>query len=222
LFEYLASNKSTLETFYLEEDKAALDPAVVQRYFKKLSAALPFFLRYYFRQTRFTYVLKKGEKPAYIFEVDISSGKVRNLDIATELNYVDYPLQIHTTAFIFLRSIEFRIFSHMSNGKRVFYKVTKSKKKYMEMLNLVFNFYEYDMLPWYRNLRWRSVESWVMRWRELWLYTLFARDLMFGSIDPAKYLKARFAKDGDTCGDSAAWSDEPDSLKTQEKSGQSF
>ncbi len=195
LLKYLNENQETLNSFYLEEDKAIVDPAHVQRYFKKLSRALPLLVRYYFRKARFTYVLKKNGRPAYIFEVNIATGKVRTLDINTVLSHTDYPIQIHTTAFIFLRSIEFGIFSHMSNGKRVFYKVTKHHKKFMEMLNLVFNFYEYDMLPWYRNLRGRSVESWMMRWREIWLYAMFARDLMFGDIEPAKYLKPVFREE---------------------------
>ncbi len=35
----------------------------------------------------------------------------------------------------------------MCIGKRVFYKVTAYHRKYMEALNLVFNAYEYDLLP---------------------------------------------------------------------------
>ncbi len=62
----------------------------------------------------------------------------------------------------------------------------------MEALNLVFNFYEYDMLPVRQLLSKRSVESWLMRWRELALYGMFLRDLlMHRHIDIAKYLKPK-------------------------------
>ncbi|RYY15073.1 MAG: MBL fold metallo-hydrolase, partial [Chitinophagaceae bacterium] len=74
LLKYLNENQETLNSFYLEEDKAIVDPAHVQRYFKKLSRALPLLVRYYFRKARFTYVLKKNGRPAYIFEVNIATG----------------------------------------------------------------------------------------------------------------------------------------------------
>ena len=74
----------------------------------------------------------------------------------------------------------------------------------MEMLNIVFNFYEYDMLPLYRNLGFRSLESWTMRWRELLLYAFFVRDLVFDkSIDTAKYLPSKYGKKGP--GDLFVW-----------------
>jgi hypothetical protein len=108
----------------------------------------------------------------------------------TSLDHATYPIQIHTTAFIFLRGIEFRIFSHMCIGKRVFYKVTSNHKKYMEALNLVFNAYEYDLLPLHKLFTRRSVESWLMRWREVILYMQLAKDkLVYGKLDIEKYLR---------------------------------
>lgn len=194
---YLDENRSTLDAFYEEEDRAEVKPEMVQDYFKKLARALPFFVRYYFRKRKFTYVLKRADKPAYIFNVNLNNGKVESLDLKTELNHKDYPIQIHTTAYIFLRSIEFRIFSHMCIGKRVFYKVTKAEKKYMESLNLIFNFYEYDMIPLYRNFGFRSIQSWTMRWRELLLYAFFVRDLLVHkSVDTVKYLAPKYDKQG--------------------------
>ncbi|MHA4847805.1 MBL fold metallo-hydrolase [Flavitalea antarctica] len=197
LSAYLEENRHTLDAFYMEEDKTEVDPGLVQEYFKQLSKALPFFMRYYFRKCTFTYVLKRADVPAYIFSVDLNTGKVQTLDPNTDLNHKDYPIQIHTTAYIFLRSIEFRIFSHMCIGKRVFYKVTKAQKKYMEALNMVLNFYEYDMLPLHRNLGFRSMQSWLMRWRELHLYAMFVRDLvLYRSIDTAKYLPPKYDING--------------------------
>lgn len=135
-------------------------------------------------------MLKAGGAPKYIYNVDISKGVVERLDLRTDLNYTLYPIQIHTTAFIFLRGIEFRIFSHMCIGKRVFYKVTKKERKYMEALNLVFNFYDYEMIPLKRLFTKRSIESWIMRWRELLLYAMFSRDLViYRKIDLENYLK---------------------------------
>jgi len=190
LKEYLDQNSATLNKFYEEEDNTIIETAVVEDYFRKLAKALPFFMKLYFRNKMFTYVLNKAERPAYIFNVEITTGKIEQLSLSTQLNHEHYPIQIYTTAYIFLRGIEFRIFSHMCIGKRVFYRVTKSHKKYMEALNMVFNFYEYDMMPISRNFSARSIQSWTMRWRELLLYSMFVRDIIFyKNIDLRKYLR---------------------------------
>jgi UDP-MurNAc hydroxylase len=134
--------------------------------------------------------LSAGDATKYIYQINISNGRVVELPADTPLDYTNFPIQIHTTAFIFLRGIEFKIFSHMCIGKRVFYKVTSKHKKYMEALNLVFNAYEYDLLPMRRMFTRRSVESWLMRWREVILYMQLAKDkLVYGKLDIDKYLR---------------------------------
>lgn len=190
LAEYLQQQRESLEKFYSQEDQTEIDKQVVIEYFEKFSASLPFFIRRYFKRVQFTYVLSAGDTTRYIYQIDISNGRVVELPAGTPLNHAMYPIQIHTTAFIFLRGIEFRIFSHMCIGKRVFYKVTSKHKKYMEALNLVFNAYEYDLLPMHRLFTRRSVESWLMRWREIILYMQLVKDrLIDGKLDLEKYLR---------------------------------
>ena len=190
LAEYLQQQTESLEKFYRQENQTNIDKHVVADYFELFSASLPFFIRRYFKRIHFTYVLSAGDKTKYIYDINISNGRVVELPPDTPLDYINYPIQIHTTAFIFLRGIEFKIFSHMCIGKRVFYKVTAKHKKYMEALNLVFNAYEYDLLPLRRLFTWRSVESWLMRWREIILYMQFVRDmLVHRRLDFEKYLK---------------------------------
>lgn len=190
LAEYLQQQRESLEKFYSQEDQTEIDKQVVIEYFEKFSASLPFFIRRYFKRVQFTYVLSAGDTTRYIYQIDISNGRVVELPAGTPLNHAMYPIQIHTTAFIFLRGIEFRIFSHMCIGKRVFYKVTSKHKKYMEALNLAFNAYEYDLLPMHRLFTRRSVESWLMRWREIILYMQLVKDrLIDGKLDLEKYLR---------------------------------
>lgn len=190
LAEYLQQQRESLEKFYSQEDQTEIDKEVVIEYFEKFSASLPFFIRRYFKRVQFTYVLSAGDTTRYIYQIDISNGRVVELPAGTSLDHATYPIQIHTTAFIFLRGIEFRIFSHMCIGKRVFYKVTSKHKKYMEALNLVFNAYEYDLLPMHRLFTRRSVESWLMRWREIILYMQLVKDkLIYGKLNLDKYLK---------------------------------
>lgn len=187
---YLQQQSESLQKFYKLEDQAVIEKQVVTEYFEQFSASLPFFIRRYFKHVQFTYVLSAGGAPKYIFNINVHKGRVEALPLHTVLDHAAYPIQIHTTAFIFLRGIEFRIFSHMCIGKRVFYKVTSKQRKYMEALNLAFNAYEYDLLPMRKLFTWRSVESWTMRWREIVLYILLVRDkLFYGKLDFEKYLK---------------------------------
>jgi UDP-MurNAc hydroxylase len=190
LADYLQQQKESLEKFYLQENKTEIDKQVVVDYFEQFTTTLPFFIKRYFKNVNFTYVLSAGDAIKYVYQINIYEGRVVELPPDTPLDHKQYPIQIHTTAFIFLRGIEFRIFSHMCIGKRVFYKVTSHHKKYMEALNLVFNAYEYDLLPIRRIFTWRSVESWSMRWREIVLYMQLAKDkLVYGKLDLDKYLK---------------------------------
>ena len=190
LSQYLHDQSESLEKFYMQENQTVIEKEVVDEYFGRFSSDLPFFIRNYFKEISFTYVLSAGDVTRYIYNINIYNGRVEELPADTDLDYALYPIQIHTTAFIFLRGIEFKIFSHMCIGKRVFYKVTAAHKKYMEALNLVFNAYEYDLLPMRKLFTRRSVESWFMRWREIILYMQFARDKVFyGKLDLDKYLK---------------------------------
>jgi UDP-MurNAc hydroxylase len=187
---YLQQQSANLKKFYEQENQTIIDKEVVDEYFEKFSAHLPFFIRRYFKGIPFTYVLSAANVTRYVFNINIYNGRVEELPAGTVLDHTIYPIQIHTTAFIFLRSIEFKIFSHMCIGKRVFYKVTGKHKKYMEALNMVFNAYEYDLLPLRKLFTRRSLESWLMRWRELILYMQFVRDkLVYGRLDIDKYLR---------------------------------
>ena len=190
LKQYLHQEAESLEKFYEQENQTFIEKEVVDEYFTAFSRSLPFFIKKYFKNVSFTYVLSAANTIRYIYDVNIYTGKVTELPPDTLLHHANFPIQIHTTAFIFLRGIEFNIFSHMCIGKRVFYKVTAKHKKYMEALNLTFNAYEYDLLPIGKLFTRRSIESWFMRWREIILYMQFVRDLIFyRKLNFEKYLK---------------------------------
>jgi len=192
LEEYRENQKDKLEKFYEKEDKTKINKKVVDKYFAGLKRKIPFFLKWKLKNFKFTYVLYCEEKPKYIYNVDVATGNVEQLapEEVDLSDYEKYPAQIHTTAFIFLRCIGFRIFSHMSIGKRVFYKVTKDAKPKMETLNLVFNLEEYDMIPISRNFKGRSIQTWWLRWREIILYMSLVKDkVLTGKMDFEKYLQ---------------------------------
>ncbi|NCX94902.1 MAG: hypothetical protein EBX41_00585 [Chitinophagia bacterium] len=187
LEEYRNEYAEKLNTFYQKEERTKLPFKVMQNYFKKLADATPGFIRSRFKGQKFTYVLRLTDDKHLLFDVDFYNGEVTELtSYSDEAN----PIQIHTTAYIMQQCIVFNIFSHMSIGKRVFYRVRSDKKKYMEMLNTVFNLYEYDIIPLKNNFSDRSIETWRLRWRELFLYSALAKDkVLTGKMDMKKYLK---------------------------------
>ena len=190
LEQYREDQSAKLQKFYETEDNTKLSLKFVQNYYKNLSKKIPFFLKRRIKDAWFTHVLYAKDKPAFVFNINVTSGQVDHLSADVNLDFETYPIQIHTTAFIFKRSIAFRIFSHMSIGKRVFYKVKKSHKPKLELLNLIYNLEEYDMIPLMSNFSKRSIETWRLRYREIILYMMLAKDkLIHGKMDFKKYLK---------------------------------
>ena len=105
-------------------------------------------------------------------------------------NDIENPIQIHTSAFLLKQCIGLLLFSHLPISKRVVYRATSTKVKYIKRLNFLFNFYECDMLPWYRMFSWRNIENWCLRWREIILYFQLIFDkIIYKKIDFSKYLQ---------------------------------
>ena len=190
LEQYLADNSEKLNQFYQEEEDTKINKKVVDKYFGNLAAKIPFFFKNRLKNTAFTYILGNGDHVGYVFNINVATGEVTQIPSETELNFQDFPIQIRTTTFIFKRCIAFRIFSHMSIGKRVFYELHSKDKGKMELLNLIFNLDEYDMLPLNRLFTQRSLETWRLRWREIGLYLSLLKDkIIYRKLDFSKYLK---------------------------------
>lgn len=189
LIAYREANAEKLAQTYAREEKATVSQVQMEKYFTALLKRAPWLARRRLRKTPVTYVLYSGEKVSSILEVDLGTGKVRQLERwSDEAN----PLQIHTSAFVVKQCIGLDIFSHLSISKRVRYRVRHDQRSSMILLNLLFNLYEYDMMPLRRNLSRRSVSTWLRRWREVLLYFRIAGRLTFGGrFDPARYMPKR-------------------------------
>ncbi|MDJ0839579.1 MAG: MBL fold metallo-hydrolase [Acidobacteriota bacterium] len=186
LNEYQAKNTKKLEKYYAKEENAVVELEQMQHYFKKLHAVLPFPIRYLFKGDEIVYVLKAGEKRT-AFGVDLHRGRVRELEAVDD---GEFPIQVHTAALIMKHCLEVDLFSHLPISKRVIYRVTSEKKKKMKLLNLLFNMYEYDLLPLHRLFTPRSIKTWCLRWREILLYISLTVDwVLFKRLDFSKYLK---------------------------------
>lgn len=190
--EYRDANAETLDEFYGKEARSKVTLQDMQKYFEKFFKAIPWLVRRSFRNKPLTYVLTAGEK-RFIYSVDIHLRQVKQLD---SYNDTDHPRQIHTSALIMRQCLKMDLFSHMAISKRARYRVRRGDRKYIGRLNLLFNFYEYDMLPLRRLFQPRMFQTWVLRWREVLLYFQLLRDLIvYRRFRIEKYLPSRVRAD---------------------------
>ena len=190
LLEYQSRKRNILNNFYLKESKAKIRFSVVERYFNKFLMKLPLLLKLYFKGTKILYVLTKDSKISKIIMLDVYKNSVKELNVNANIkDNKKYPMQIHTTEFIFQRCIAFGIFSHLTISKRLKILVTQDHLRKLKLFNLIINMVEYELLPIKFNFRSKSIANWVSRWRELVLYMFLIRDFLFtGSISAEKYL----------------------------------
>ncbi|HSB95458.1 MAG TPA: hypothetical protein VLC91_03365 [Spongiibacteraceae bacterium] len=185
LLRYRDEVSEKLEQSYLKEEKTKIRLGAVEKYFANFSQSIPWVLRKsLFKGVEYLYVLTAGENITRI-AVNVGTGAVREIEGSIEA----FDIQIHTSAMIFQQCIALDLFSHLAISKRVVYKVTRRSQKKMALLNLMFNFYEYEIFPLSNNFSARFFSNWARRWRELFLYASLVFDyVLTRRFDQAKYL----------------------------------
>ena len=185
LDEYAASKKTILCELYEREARTTLPKQVLDRYFAKVFKAMPYLWCHRYRNNPVLYVLTAG-KNSYLYEVDFYSQEVRQV---SDYNDQSHPIQIHTSAAVMRHCMASDLFSHLAISKRVRYRVTSEKKYLLTSLNLFFNFYEYELLPIRKILNYRFFASWLLRWREIYLYMQIMKNIVLGrGFDYARHL----------------------------------
>lgn len=185
LRRYAEDVADKLEATYAEEATATLDEDEVRRYFARLTASLPYPLRRFFRHRPIVYVLTAGDRRD-LLSVDLATGRVDRLD---EVDDERHPVQVHVSTHVFQQCIERDLFSHLPISKRVRYRTPSAHKRTVQVLNLVFNLYEYDYLPLRKAVSGRALRNWLDRWREVLLYARVGVDVVRGrGIDVDRYL----------------------------------
>ena len=85
---------------------------------------------------------------------DVYNSSVKELALDTNILDIDkFPMQVHTTEFIFQRCIAFGIFSHLTISKRLKILVKHDYTKKLKLFNLIINMIEYELLPLKYNFR---------------------------------------------------------------------
>lgn len=176
-----------LEAWYAREDRTRVSLSFVQRWLDRFHAALPAPVRLLWRHHPVTFVLTHGETQS-LFRLDLSTGVAEQL---TALDPSTPRLEVHTSALIFKQCCALDLFSHLQISKRVRFVVTRNTRWRMELLNHLWELYDYDYLP-LDAVDWpRMAETWALRWREVALWARVFSDLAAGrGFDQAAWIRA--------------------------------
>jgi UDP-MurNAc hydroxylase len=174
LAEYLDQQRATLDAFYEREARTSVTLKEMDRYFSGFLASLPAMVRRYYRGHPVRYHLTAGDR-TFLYEVDLANRKVTAIEPGAELK----PMaEIHMSALIMKHAMAAKFCAQISIGKRVRYRVTTRTKRYVLLLEFLMNLYESELLPVRRWFRYRFLETWVLRWREVALYLRIMSDRM--------------------------------------------
>ena len=193
LRHYATQNQQVLDAFYAKEARVNVTREQMERYFARFAKAIPWLARRRYKNHPICYVVSSGERVVFM-EVDLyRGGAVREIDSCDDRSH---PIQIHTSAAILRHCMSVDLFSHLAISKRVRYRVTSRLKKHVVLLNLLFNCYEYEMIPVRRLWSRRFIGVWLTRWREVLLYVRIVFNLARRRrFDMSKYLPpARIAR----------------------------
>jgi UDP-MurNAc hydroxylase len=162
---YAADQTSLLEGFYVKEAKADISLAQVEEHFRIFIRSMPWLIRRFFKNHPVTYVLMG--KRDFHFWVDIFRGTIREVGPVEDAHH---PLQIHTSAYIFRHCMALNLFHSLSLSKRVLYRCHQKDAKYLRLLELLFNAYEYGILPLHKLFAPKFIGACLPRWREILVY----------------------------------------------------
>ena len=172
LAEYLDQQRASLDAYYEREARTNVTLKEMDRYFSGFFGSLPLMVRRLYRGHPVRYHLTAGER-TFLYEVDIANRKVTAVEPGAELK----PMaEIHTSALILKHAMAAKFCAQISIGKRVRFRVTTSDKRYVHLLEFLMNLYESELLPVNRWVRYRFLETWVLRWREVALYLRIMAD----------------------------------------------
>jgi UDP-MurNAc hydroxylase len=177
LREYRDANAARLEAFYAEEDRAEVSAARAEPYFRRFFAALPWPVRLRFRGRPVDWVLTAGDRRT-VLRTDLWRRTVA--EVPESALRRDDPLEVHTSALVFLQCCERDLFGHLAISKRVRFRTTRAGLPLLKGLELLLALHECELLPLSSLARARVLETWALRWREVALYASIAKDLARG------------------------------------------
>jgi UDP-MurNAc hydroxylase len=160
---YAEANTRKLAEYYVLEEKAAVSENDLRKYFTRLRSHMPWFWRRRFAGRPVYFNSRSGER-SDLWKIDLHANRVMP---ATREEYLSSDMRVEMPAIILRQALRMNMFSQAGISKRVRWIATRQSMRLLEFFMLMLDFEEYELIPLWRNLSWRSLRVWSRRWREV-------------------------------------------------------
>jgi UDP-MurNAc hydroxylase len=179
----------TMQRQRAKEARTSISLRTVERYFRGLASAVPFFLTRKLRNWEVLLVARSGDKRTG-FAVDLyDGGKVRQ--VASE-DFSSFDTRIEFPTVVLRQALALNMFQHAGISKRVHFYSTRASMPKLKRFVAILEIAESEIFPLRRNFNRRAIRALLPRWREALLYSRVVADVAAGTPLPAleeKYLE---------------------------------
>ncbi|HEY0704490.1 MAG TPA: hypothetical protein VGD60_17085 [Candidatus Acidoferrales bacterium] len=160
LREYAEELRPLLEEHYRKEDGAKISFRAFEAYFQAFMASLPWFVRMVF-------------KPVVVFELEGRPGNPWVVDFAKQRVFEakdgipEFSLRFRVHPAVLRDCVQKKMFTLLFPSKRLRVEMKKGHVKDYFMFEILFDLYEYRLLPLRKAVNVRFVGAWLRRWREV-------------------------------------------------------
>lgn len=165
LEEYRERETQRLNASYEQEDRTAVNAAMVEKFFGGFLQGMPWFLRRGFRGRPIHICAFNGSGDTW-FEVDVWKRQLRRIDTPT--TPPDRVMRI--AALVLNRAAALNMFGHVNISKRVRYQATSAEMPRLQRFVSMLNWYEYQVLPLPALLAPGTWRAYLRRWREFLVF----------------------------------------------------
>lgn len=176
LDRYRTEQQEKLEATYRTEEQSMVRLDEVQQFFARFFKAVPRVIRRTFRNKPIVLCARTGNDMA-CFTVDLAAGSVSQVS-GEALG--QGAIRYETTASILKMAMALNMFSHIGISKRVRYRTRREDRRYLVRFNSLLAAYEYEVLPLRAVFRFRTLQVYVRRWREVVLAIQFVVGFLRG------------------------------------------
>jgi UDP-MurNAc hydroxylase len=161
--QYAKANQDALEEAYARERKVTVSHEELRDFFARLRSHMPWFWRRRFRG-QLVYINSLSDERSTLWKIDLYENRVSP---ATAEEYRASDMRLEIPAIVLKQSLRMNMFGHAGISKRVRWVATRASMRQLSLFMLMLDLEEYEVIPLYRNLSWRSIRVWLRRWREV-------------------------------------------------------
>jgi UDP-MurNAc hydroxylase len=186
------TNKSKLDAAYDREARATISIDDFEKFFGQVFQHCNWLVRRVFNDGPILIQTVAGETREF-WRVDVWHREVR---VANASDFARADARIIVPTLVLKHAMRANMFGHVSISKRITYQATTAAMKRLSRFELLLCFEESEIIPIHNLFTWRTIASYLTRWREIVLYIdvaylRFVRRMSFQSIE--QHLLAREA-----------------------------